>query len=65
MTEDRVQIPGYYERHSACPKCGSDEVESKTAGIIMGRDRNPATCINRGCGWRGFVHDLVPKKSAT
>ncbi len=54
----------YYQEHSACPTCGSDDIESTCAGRIYQegipyKDSNKSVC--HGCGWVGLVHDLVKK----
>jgi len=47
--------------HVACPKCGNTSLETTCVGYI-GEDRNRATCE---CGWKGTVHDMVPKINTT
>jgi len=59
-----------YERlHACCPQCGNNSMEQTLMGIILPLnatlsdiiDRNTASC---GCGWKGEVHDMIPKFKA-
>lgn len=64
--------------HAVCPKCGNDKLMISLVGPIhiVGNgyrdDINTAECINdpdllaefnfTGCGWKGKVNELVPKR---
>lgn len=51
----------YYEQHAVCPRCFSRDkaLEQGTVGTLLDYDQNRATC---DCGWRGIVHELIPKQ---
>ena len=38
----------------ACPDCGGKKIETTTAGYLLGRDMNEASCE---CGWTGFGYE--------
>lgn len=47
----------YRADHCCCPRCGSRDIETTTAGVMEPPDTiNSAGCI---CGWGGKVDDLV------
>ncbi len=61
---DRNDPNEYRKLHVLCPGCGSEDVAHTCVGHLMVnwtryRDDNRASCAH--CGWRGIVHDLVPR----
>lgn len=56
----------YYDAHAVCPQCGNPSYNmqvTSSAGMSTGgwpTDHNKCWCR---CGWRGTVHDLVPRKA--
>jgi len=57
----------YNRLHEVCPVCGSNSYSCTLAGYIVNmdhpetyKDSNNIECM--GCGFKGIVHDLVPKK---
>lgn len=55
---DRVELPGYPDRHRTCPCCGEPDKYGQTViGFIRGKDTNRVNCA---CGWSGTVHQLMP-----
>lgn len=49
----------YILAHTCCPACGSEHVEQNCGPVMLGdENRNGARCP---CGWRGLVHDLLPR----
>lgn len=61
MSSPTVGTPEYEALHAACPKCGSLDVYSTTMASLGDKDGNKAACL---CGWKGIVHDMVPKAVA-
>ena len=57
------------KQHICCPNCGS-KIITTTLIAYIGKDLNGATCLHldpegnpiEGCGWSGYVDDLVPEE---
>lgn len=63
------ELARYAAQHCVCPGCRlTGSVETTTVGVMYPQgtkaeqmhDTNDAVCV---CGWRGRVHDLLPRKA--
>ena len=62
--EYKEKMNEYHARHRVCPICGSDRYSSTCMAYIMHNleDYRDMNIIDCRCGYRGYKHDLVPRK---
>ncbi len=57
----RAKWAAYDKLHVRCPRCGERSCETTCMGFVglPPKDMNYATCCTKGCGWRGYVDDMI------